>query len=138
MGISLASLVLAGALVVSPVVTALAIQPCWSEEQLEKMSSHVVTGTVARVYSFEQEDEQQVVQHWSIEIRVDKVEKGDARAGKVTWLRGWKLVKLKQPDMCGGSGITPPTAGQRIRVHAHEAADGALDVVSPNGWELAK
>jgi hypothetical protein len=140
MRISIASFVVAAALLVSSAMPSHAIQPNWSEEQLTQWSTHIVTGNVVRVYSTKDEDEgNAIVQHWTIELAVQSVEKGAGPgAGKITWLRGWKLIRYKDPMTCGGQGIEPPTAGQRIRVHAAEAKDGGLDVLHPNGWSVAK
>jgi hypothetical protein len=144
----LGSFVVVGALLLTVPSLSHAMQPWWSEEQLQKMSTHVLTGTVVRVYSFKEEKDyegnEEIIQRWAIELAVDKVEKGAGpSAGKVAWLRGrdscWKPRPDGGPPPEGGCGIAPPTAGQRIRVHAKEArdSDGGLDVLTPNGWSVA-
>jgi hypothetical protein len=134
---SFGSFVVASALLLTVPSLSHALQPEWSEEQLQKMSTHVITGTVVRAYSCEEEDADRVVQRWSIEVRVEKFEKGAAQSAKrVTWLRGWKVVRLKK-EIEGGEGVAAPPIGPRIRLYAAEAKDGGLDVVTPNGWSLA-
>ena len=158
----LAALLLA--CVAVPVAASLAAPeiPLRTPEMLRSGATHVVTGTVQRVYLSEEQDGRWEVGEHVAELRVDGVEKAPAASGwseevlpdgplYVRWTyrtfrRRWWWGDDTPPLSSSGHRGWTPEAGERVRVYlafrAHdgfhsseENGDGGFNVLHPNGFE---
>ena len=131
-------------------------------EMLRSGATHVVTGTVQRVYLSEERDGRWDVGEHVAELRVDGVEKAPQGSGwssevlpegpvYVRWMtrafrkRWWWSDGTPPLSSAGHRGWTPEP-GQRVRVYlarrahdgfhtADENGDGGFNVLYPNGFE---
>lgn len=152
------------ACVAVPVAASLAAPeiPLRTPEMLRSGATHVVTGTVQRVYLSEEQDGRWEVGEHVAELRVDGVEKAPAASGwseealpdgplYVRWTyrtyrnRWWRRGDWPPLSSNGHRGWTPE-AGERVRVYlasrahdgfhsAEENGDGGFNVLHPNGFE---
>ena len=158
----LAALLLA--CVAVPVAASLAAPeiPLRTPEMLRSGATHVVTGTVQRVYLSEEQDGRWEVGEHVAELRVDGVEKAPAASGwseevlpdgplYVRWTyrtfrRRWWWGDDTPPLSSSGHRGWTPEAGERVRVYlasrahdgfhpAEENGDGGFNVLHPNGFE---
>ena len=162
MRLVLAALLLVCAAV--PVAASLAAPeiPMRPPEMLRSGATHVVTGTVQRVYLSEERDGRWDVGEHVAELRVDGVEKAPQGSGwssevlpegpvYVRWMtrafrkRWWWSDGTPPLSSAGHRGWTPEP-GQRVRVYlarrahdgfhtADENGDGGFNVLYPNGFE---
>lgn len=114
--------------------------PLLTPQQLLDMSTDVV---LARVLP-EVRIEESRTDGWSrrdftFPLLVEDVEKGDAKRGdriEVTaWHREW--VGLGDPPPSSAGHLPLPLAGEVARFHLRRTDEGVLEVVLPNGVELA-
>lgn len=114
----------------------LAELPPLSREELAKEATHVVTGKVQAVYSFDERKEKDWVDtRFVAEILVESVDKGESlQKGKLVYVRGWD--SKQRPDGWvgpGGHGI--PAVGARVQVYFSRGEDGGCGALLPNGFE---
>ncbi len=158
----LAALLLA--CVAVPVAASLAAPeiPLRTPEMLRSGATHVVTGTVQRVYLSEEQDGRWEVGEHVAELQVDGVEKAPAASGwseevlpdgplYVRWTyrtyrKRWWWDNDTAPLSSHGHRGWTPEAGKRVRVYlasrAHDGfhtedqnGDGGFNVLHPNGFE---
>jgi hypothetical protein len=129
----LAAGIVACVAVVAAGLWAAAEVPRQTPEQLQKNSSHIVTGEVLAVYSYDDKDGDMVTARHVAEIKVDAVEKGEGlAAGQVVYVRLW-TVKKRPEGWVGASGHSVPKPGDVVRAHVTRGEDGRLDALLPNG-----
>lgn len=158
----LAALLLA--CVAVPVAASLAAPeiPLRTPEMLRSGATHVVIGTVQRVYLSEEQDGRWEVGEHVAELRVDGVEKVPEASGwsnealpdrplyvrwtHRTYRKRWWWGDDTPPLSSSGHRGWTPGAGERVRVYlasrahdgfhsAEENGDGGFNVLHPNGFE---
>ena len=108
-----------------------------STAQLTKSATHVFTGTVQALYSYDKTDGEHVTTRYAAEVFVDAVEKGDGiEPRSLVYVRLWRVKKRAQ-GWVGASGHSIPKTKQ-VRVYLKRAKDGGLDVILPNGLQSAE
>lgn len=121
-----------------------------SPEQLQKLATHIVTGTVNAIYSHTESSSDWQTTHFLAEIKVSTVEKGtglqkDQLVYVRYWTRGWIGAGQVPPSTAGYRGL--PNKGDTIRVFLAQNAydgfgtnqnDGGFHVIGPNGFEVIK
>ena len=152
------------ACVAVPVAASLAAPeiPLRTPELLRSGATHVVTGTVQRVYLSEEQDGRWEVGEHVAELRVDGVEKAPAASGWSeealpdgplylrwtyrTYRNRWWWGDDTPPLSSHGHRGWTPEGGERVRVYlasrahdgfhtADENGDGGFNVLHPNGFE---
>ena len=126
----------------------------FSEDQLEKIATHIIVGKVEAVYSYKQREGVPLVSayeydHKVAEVKVEKVEKGKISESLVYvryWSRTWKGIGLPPPG--GQSYENQPKKGQFCRFYLaknsydgfskEENQDGGYNVVYVNGVQPIK
>ena len=95
-------------------------------------ATHVVTGTVDKVFARDQGSEHQYV----VQIRIDTIEKGEGcEKGGYVYVYAFKR-KPDQPPQPSASGHTViPKEGQRVRAWV-KRAKGQMEARYPNGFEI--
>jgi hypothetical protein len=109
--------------------------PLLGVDDLKKMSSHIVTGTVRKVYTApDDKGEGYVDTLHLIEITVAKVEKGkDVTPKQVLYARTWKRDR-RPVDFVGPSGQAfICKTGDQVRLFLRQNADGTFELLIPNG-----
>ena len=128
-----------------------------SKEGLTSVATHIVIGTVVRVYSVDENEPGYSYKRSIAEIVVETVEKapGDGSPtldtsleGQLVYTRWFVRRDVQSPPRPGGSGHYgwTPSRGDRVRVYlardaydgfltAEGNADGGYNVVVPNGFE---
>jgi hypothetical protein len=103
-------------------------------------ASHIVTGTVRAVASYEhvRPEKDFTDTRYLIELSIDTVEKGEGlKVGKVMYVRAWK-AKSRPAGLVGPGGhYHIPAAGEKPAVYVQQAADGGFDVLLPKGFKKA-
>ena len=128
--------VFAGAVAAGLSGSALAEIPNKTQDQLEKLASHVFTGKVVKVYSTVERTSPKWEFTYSVaEIQVRDVEKGEHEAG-LAYVRFWRKRFLgdgpPEPSHYGHRRV--PKVGSLARVYVMTEDDGGYDVLSPNGF----
>ncbi|HYE21495.1 MAG TPA: hypothetical protein VEA69_23815 [Tepidisphaeraceae bacterium] len=122
-------------------VPAFAALPPQRPADLKKTATHVVTGTVAAVYTTEAALDRpgMVNKLFAVEFAVTAVEKGEGLAeGKVVFAKCWKPAK-RPTGFAGPQGQNAlPAVGETGRLYLKLQADGTYAVLTPNGWEIAR
>jgi hypothetical protein len=105
-------------------------QPDLSAGQLKSQATHVVSGTVKRVYASEKE---KGVTRYVIEIAVERCSKGEGpKAGEVLYVRCWKRNEnSKDADSKDGQSRIP-SAREPVDVYLKRALDGGFDTLELN------
>jgi hypothetical protein len=116
----------------------LAAIPNKSSQSLQEAASHVVVGTVTRVYrSIEQASAEWEMTFGLVELRVERQEKG-ARLAQLVYVRFWTKrytgAGMAAPGNYGFREV--PQAGHAVRAYVLESEDGGLDALPPNGFEM--
>ena len=124
-----------------------------SEDQLEKIATHIIVGKVQAVYSYKEREGVPLVSgyeydHKVAEVKIEKVEKGKILENLVYvryWSRAWKGISLPPP---GGQSYHPqPKKGDQYRFYlaknsydgwTDENQDGGYNVVYLNGVQPIK
>lgn len=133
-----------------------------SKEALTRVATHIVVGTVLRVYSVDEKEPGYSYKRSIVEILVESVEKAPggrsevagastldtSLEGQLVYARWFVRRDLRTPPAPGGSGHHgwTPKRGDRLRVYlardahdgfltAEQNADGGYNVVVPNGFE---
>jgi predicted RecA/RadA family phage recombinase len=123
------------ALAVTAGLWATAEVPRQTPEQLKANASHIVTGEVLAVYSYDEKDGESVTGRHVAEIKVDAVEKGEGLAvGQVVYVRLW-TTKARPKGWVGSIGHSVPKPGDAVRAHVTRGDDAKLDSLLPNGVE---
>jgi hypothetical protein len=101
--------------------------------QLETRATHIVTGTVKRVYTSERKKEKDVTDY-VIEIEVRDCTKGEGpKAGEVLYLRCWKRNnKSNDPKVSNGQSEIP-RVGRAVKTYLKRAPDGGYNILEPSG-----
>ena len=125
-----------------------------SEDQLEKIATHIIVGKVQAVYSYKEREGFPLVSgyeydHKVAEVKVEKVEKGKISESLVYvryWSRKWKGIGLPPPG--GQSYENQPKKDQTCRFYLaknsydglskDENQDGGYNVVYVNGVQPIK
>lgn len=125
-----------------------------SEDQLEKIATHIIVGKVQAVYSYKEREGFPLVSgyeydHKVAEVKVEKVEKGEISESLVYvryWSRKWKGIGLPPPG--GQSYENQPKKDQTYRFYLaknsydglskDENQDGGYNVVYVNGVQPIK
>jgi len=131
------------------VVSAKAERVPLSPEDLNKESTHIITGEVKSVYSRDAESDLYgsgtIVTRFIVEIEIKSIEKGDGlKKGEMVYARCWSLKKRgsagDRPGPSGHFGIPPE--GDVVKVYLHHGSysptgqgDNGYAVVYPNGFE---
>ena len=122
-------------------------KPLMSQEGLQKTATHVVVGTVDRVYTFKEKKSGYHYTHSLAELTLESQEKGEKLDLKSPmYVRYFHRQDTKQ--RVGGSGHYgyAPKAGDRVRAfvarnaydgwhQAKDNQDGGFNVIPPNGFE---
>ena len=122
------------ALALFSVLPASAAVPPRSPENLKENATDIVVGQVVRVYAGTREVREGMTDDvYVAEVKVTAAEKGDLAAGKVVFARYWK-PKSRPRGWAGPQGQNVlPAEGKTVRLFLVRAADGGLDVLTPNG-----
>jgi len=112
--------------------------PPLSPEQMNRMSSHILTGKVLNIYTFVEKKKDFEVTHGLAEIQVGKMQKGKWDSPLV-YVRFWRQKYTGKSGWVGPTGNHDiPKPGDKIRVFAKTAKDGGLTVLDPNGFAPEK
>jgi hypothetical protein len=114
--------------------------PLLTPQQLLEMSTDVVLARVLPDVEIEpSSDGGWSRRDFTFSLLVEDVEKGDAKRGDrieaTAWHRVW--VGLGDPPPSSAGHRPLPLAGEVARFHLRRTDEGALEVVLPNGVELA-
>ena len=124
-----------------------------SEDQLEKIATHIIVGKVQAVYSYKEREGVPLVSgyeydHKVAEVKIEKVEKGKISENLVYvryWSRKWKGIGLPPPG--GQSYENQPKKDQTCRFYLAKNSydgwkdgnkDGGFNVVYVNGIQPIK
>lgn len=124
--------------IVSLVLVLTALAPAFAERIFEKKenATNVVTGTVTKVYSKDSKlGDTGVFTHYLVEIKVQKVEKGDGiKPEQPLYVRCSRPTKQPGTPIAGPSGHRYiPKEGETIRAFLNRQPDGGFEVVYPEG-----
>jgi hypothetical protein len=113
---------------------------------LRKVSTHIVVGKVLGIYERQRRAGKWMVTHYLAEVKVSAVEKGDAKAGELVyvryWHRRWLARNAPPPSTNGHRGL--PKEGETLRIYlarnaydgfTHDNKDGGFNVIGANGFE---
>lgn len=107
--------------------------------EAEEKATHILTGTVAAIYSKITRTEANETVYYVAEVRVENVEKGEGiRPGQLAYVRYWHHLKWleKGPIAPGPSGhANIPKEGDKRRMCLVRGADGSLDVYYVSGFK---
>ena len=115
----------------------------FSEDQLEKIATHIIVGQVQAVYSYKEREGVPLVSgyeydHKVAEVKVEKVEKGKISESLVYvryWSRKWKGIGLQPPG--GQSYENQPKKNQTCRFYlAKNSYDGWKDGNKDGGYNV--
>ena len=118
-----------------------------SPEKLRESATHVITGTVSRVYQRGEKRNDWQYTHYVAEVRVKDVEKGDGiDPDRPLYARYWKRRWIGKtnvpPSTSGHRGL--PAEGDTLRIYLARDAydgftrgndDGGFNVIGANGFE---
>jgi len=127
-------------LVVGSADAALRDVPLLTPQQLLEMSTDVVLARVLPDVEIEtSSDGGWSRRDFTFPLLVEDVEKGDAKRGDridvTAWHRAWVGLGDPPPSSTGHRPL--PLAGEVARFHLRRTEEGVLEVVLPNGVELA-
>lgn len=127
-------------------VSALPERPMLSPEMQEKQATHIVEGTVTRVYECKEKDGKWRVTYFVAEVDVDKVTKGEGIDTNeklfVRWFSRYWDGGQPPTDSSGHYGWAPKK-GQKARMflsdksgteYRYYSEDGGLKALIPNGF----
>jgi hypothetical protein len=116
--------------------------------QLRDIATHVVVGKIVAVYERKERKGDWNYTHYLAEVKVDKSEKGDLKAGALAYVRYWTRAHARRglppPSTKGHRGL--PAAGETKRIYLARNAydgfskdndDGGLNVIGANGFASA-
>lgn len=114
--------------------SAFAEVPDLALDKLEAMSTRVIDGKLARIYTSTDKSGDWEITHSVAEIQVSKVEKGKLN-GKVAYVRfAHRRFIGKGRSPVGAFGQREvPEVGSTVRAYVREGEDGGLDLIPPNG-----
>jgi hypothetical protein len=117
-------------------------------QHLHETATHIIVGTVLRVFQRQVRDETWDTTYYVAETRVTEVEKGmGLEKGTLVyvryWTRRWRQGR-PQPDTNGHREL--PNDGETLRIYLARNAydgfgktdDGGLNVIGANGFERLK
>lgn len=118
-----------------------------SPAQLRETATHVIVGTVGRVYTEEEQEGDWLYTHFVAEVAAENFEKGEKPATPVPiyaryWTRSWTGGGPPPPSTNGHRGL--PSKGDRLRIYlarnaydgfTRENHDGGFNVIGANGFE---
>jgi hypothetical protein len=141
--ITFALLALIPAILASPI---LAEKINMSPVELRRTATHVIVGTVVRVYERNQTTKEQKFTHYVAEIRIKEIDKGEGlKNGDLLyaryWTSRWLETASRTPGPSGHRGL--PAEGETLRVYLARNAydgfgqtrDGGFNVIGANGFE---
>jgi len=144
--ITFASLLILFAVIASP---ALAAKANVGTAGLRRTATHVIVGTVLRIYAYPQTTKDRKIMDYVAEIRIKDIEKGEGlKNGDLVyaryWSSGWLQGATPVPSDSGHRGI--PREGETLRVYLARNAcdgygrnqDGGFNVIGPDGFERLK
>lgn len=115
-----------------------------SQDELQKMATHIVVGKVNAIYSYNTKDPTWLTTHCVAEVAVEKVEKGEGlKPGASVYARFWHrrwISPLEQPPGSNGhDGMG--NVGDKVRLYlidkgydgSGENTDGGFNVAYTNG-----
>jgi hypothetical protein len=110
----------------------------YTKEQLQQLSSVIVTGTVVAIeHRLIAESQNSLSRRWTATVRPDKVEKGTVPPGDLFFSF---LHDEGDPSRCGPAQDPTPEIGDRVRAHAETGVmfegQNVYPMLAPNGWEL--
>jgi hypothetical protein len=110
--------------------------PLQSKEELRAEATHIALGTVTAIYTEETKDAQWLKTSGVVEVRVNKLEKGDKiGTGDSVYARFWKEAWIGKGDPPPfGPGHHLPKKGDAVRVYLKKN-NGGYDALLPNGFE---
>ena len=101
--------------------------------QLETRATHIVTGTVKRVYTSERKKEKDVTDY-VIEFEVDKVTSGKGpKEGEVLYMRCWKRNNKSNDTKVSNGQSEVPRVGRAVKAYLKRAPDGGYNILEPSG-----
>ena len=110
----------------------------YTKEQLQQLSSVIVTGTVVAIeHRLIAESKSSLSRRWKATVRPDKVEKGTVPPGKLFFSF---LIDEGGQLRCGPAQDPTPEIGDRVRAHAETGvmfeSQNVYPMLAPNGWEI--
>jgi hypothetical protein len=116
---------------------ALAEVPDLAPDKLAALSTQIVDGKLARIYTSVEKAGDWAITHSVAEIQVSKVEKGkfDGKVAYVRFSHRRYIGKGRSPVGAFGQREVPDV-GSIVRAYVREGDDGGLDVIPPNGLML--
>jgi hypothetical protein len=108
-----------------------------SMTRLQKQSTHVVTGKVESIYTYEEKDAEWLKTYGVVEIRLERIEKGEnLESGHTIYARFWRQTWIGQgvpPTFASGHQL--PRRDDTIRGYL-QRKDGRFEALLPNGFEI--
>jgi len=114
--------------------------PPQRQEQLKENATHIITGEVGAVERNTRLRSPTMADYvYTIQITLAGVEKGEGIAAKqMVKVQTWE-PSLRPRGWVGPQGQNDiPRTGQQVRAYLSRTAEGAFDLLTPNGWELMK
>jgi hypothetical protein len=110
----------------------------YTKEQLQQLSSVIVTGTVVAIeHRLIAESKYSLTRRWKATVRPDKVEKGTVPPGDLFFSF---LTDEGGQLLCGPAQDPTPEIGDRVRAHAETGvmfeSQSVYPMLAPNGWEI--
>jgi hypothetical protein len=110
----------------------------YTKEQLQQLSSVIVTGTVVAIeHRLIAESNNSQSRRWKTTVQPDKVEKGTVPPGDLFFSF---LTNEEGPVWCGPAQDPTPEIGDRVRAHAETGVmfegQSVYPMLAPNGWEI--
>jgi hypothetical protein len=113
---------------------ALAEVPDLAPDKLAALSTRIIDGKLARIYTSIEKAGDWEITHNVAEIQVSKVEKGkfDGKVAYVRFAHRRFIGKGRSPVGAFGQREVPDV-GSIVRAYVREGVDDGLDVIPPNG-----
>lgn len=115
---------------------ALAAVPPLSDAERVRRADTVVVGTIVAIYSRTVEHSHGADREYVAIVRVDAVEKGEARGAGSPLYVHFAKPEPRSPAVVGSQRQgRVPSEGQRLRLFAQRDRDGLTFLLEPNGWD---
>jgi hypothetical protein len=115
-------------------------------QELRKLATHIVTGTVTAIYTRTETKGNLKYTRFVAEVRVDTCEKGDGvEKGSLVYIRYWRSAWIgeghRPPGTSGHRGLPSEQESMRVYLVSNgydgfsRKTDGGFNVIGANGFE---